>query len=265
MHRPAFAEFTRLADGSGPRDAGMTLFYSYHLNGRAYYLTDRLAKAFCENAVVDEKDARQLFDHALGLSALHSLTSTGISPPDALTERVDKAMSTINFSTLFHLDQLDKDEFLCDAIFWQFVFARAHLTGLDPFKVAITIRLKQRRQEGYPCLTGDAWRWQARLVISILYSQCKWGSDQYSLCEKACKREIEFILENMSTAIKRNEANLVGQFIHCLVLLEHCRIPFENEAKQLLQEHVIVEDESFYEQCHGAWCKVVGLKSDCEP
>jgi len=264
MYRPAFKEFAQLADSSGPEDAGLVLFCAYYLKTLQDALVERRALEYCQKHI-DVDDSRQLLDCALALAALHALPSirfpNGFSAV-ALSQKVDLAIKLrINLRALFNLDQLDSDEFLCHAITWLFVFERARLTALDPFKERIAQRVKQRRQKEYRLLTGDGWRWQARLVTTIMYSLCDWGNK--SLMDD-CVREGEYIRANMATAVELKDVAVVGDFVLCLARHDYTvvSLPFFKQAQQLLREHVIAENERFFDRFHTAWCRAMGLRVD---
>jgi len=170
---------------------------------------------------------------------------------------------------------------LTDAIVWSYVFSNVgfplecqtsnravELNFCDVLPLLPDARSYKELDE----LGSDLWKLQAYFATHFVYIMSDWGSRP--LRREIYQEEFRFFAEGLHRVTSMHDAELIGEFLHCLRVLGVDPSKPESEDAQLMLVYwegvsMLVKMESAgqwtastsvpYARYHAAWCGVVGL------
>lgn len=171
---------------------------------------------------------------------------------------------------------------MTDAVVWGFVFQSIGLqieAQVGPRVAALKIEdlfflLPETRQyKEWEEMGLDFFKLQCYFITHFIYVMADWG--ERKLKREFYQEEYFFICRNLVHVLKIGDAEILGEFIHCLYVLEHVEGKCA-ELDALLRacvQFLLKEEAETFKRCgawtdaksceyaryHASWCGVVGL------
>jgi len=192
-----------------------------------------------------------LLDLSLGLFVLKKLGLEFVrfGYRDFLLQNVipqlDAALKSHAWSDIFEDEK--------DAMVWMMVFEYVGLSAFASRRLYVQRAVQQARQNHV-----GPWEKTSRFVTHVVFVLSDWGCKPV---QEPCQDEFIYILDNLPRALAIDHIELVGEFLHCLRIL-NCRLSAAQQAlvqrgKDLLKRHMVANSSQV--SYHTAWCVVVGL------
>jgi hypothetical protein len=112
---------------------------------------------------------------------------------------------------------------LTDAVVWGYVFSVVDIpircqNGIATLKKIVEVLPLARCYQRIDELGHEFYKLQCYFLTHVIYAFSNWG--QHCVHRQLFADEFEFIVHNMSVAIRLEDPEIVGEFIQCLKIMQ---------------------------------------------